>query len=232
MRLLVGLRLLEAVGRVGEISAAILQVVVEEELVELVAEVVVMGDVAPRAGRPVAAPQRLDSARSCPCRAACGRWPPSSQRLAPTTSSSRSRMAAVLDRSAGRPYRPRRCPAAGCGRGRAAPCGRRSGRSAPRRRRGRRSARLPSASMTVSVPRLTTVAEQLADQCHVRSPTAHDAARLRFRSARSSTGRRRRRCRGRAACAPGPRCRLRRRCWRTPGCARGPSIRRPRRATG
>ena len=46
MRLLVGLRLLEAVARVGEIGAAILQVVVEEEVVELVADVVMVGDVA------------------------------------------------------------------------------------------------------------------------------------------------------------------------------------------
>ena len=36
VRLLVGLRLLEAVGGVGEISAAILAVGVEEEIVELV----------------------------------------------------------------------------------------------------------------------------------------------------------------------------------------------------
>ena len=46
MRLLVGLRLLEAVVGVGEVGAAVLLVVVEEEFVELVAEVVMVRDVA------------------------------------------------------------------------------------------------------------------------------------------------------------------------------------------
>ena len=59
VRLLVRLRLLEAVGGVGEVGAAILQVVVEEEAVEVVAEVVMMRDVAPRRARLVAAEQRL-----------------------------------------------------------------------------------------------------------------------------------------------------------------------------
>ena len=47
MRLLVGLGLFEAVGGIGEVGAAVLPVVVEEEVVELVADVVMVGDVAP-----------------------------------------------------------------------------------------------------------------------------------------------------------------------------------------
>src|SRR3546814_1888890 len=43
--LLVGLRLIEAVGRIGEISAAILPVGVEEEIVEPVRQIVMMGNV-------------------------------------------------------------------------------------------------------------------------------------------------------------------------------------------
>src|SRR3546814_11914291 len=47
--LLVGLRLIEAVGRIGEISAAILPVGVEEEIVEPVRQIVMMGNVLLRA---------------------------------------------------------------------------------------------------------------------------------------------------------------------------------------
>src|SRR5215204_3207957 len=57
MRLLVGLRLLQAVVRVGEISAAVLKVVVEEEAIEIVADVVMMGDVLARAPRLIALPE-------------------------------------------------------------------------------------------------------------------------------------------------------------------------------
>ena len=45
MRFLVGLRLLKAVPRIGEIGTAVLLVVVEEEFVELVLEVVMVRDV-------------------------------------------------------------------------------------------------------------------------------------------------------------------------------------------
>ena len=48
MRLLVGLRLIEAVRRIGEIGAAILAVDVEEEVVESIVQIIMMGDVAPR----------------------------------------------------------------------------------------------------------------------------------------------------------------------------------------
>src|SRR3546814_7281381 len=51
--LLVGLRLIEAVGRIGEISAAILPVGVEEEIVEPVRQIVMMGNVLLRAPLPV-----------------------------------------------------------------------------------------------------------------------------------------------------------------------------------
>ena len=59
MRLLVGLRLLQAVLRIGVVGAAILAVVVEEELVQLVLEVIMVGDVALRLGGAVAAEQPL-----------------------------------------------------------------------------------------------------------------------------------------------------------------------------
>ncbi len=59
MRLLVGLGLLQAVLRIGVVGAAILPVVVEEELVQLVLEVIMMGDVALRPGGAVAAEQPL-----------------------------------------------------------------------------------------------------------------------------------------------------------------------------
>ena len=54
MRLFVGLRLLEAVGGIGKVSAAVLLVVVEEEFVEFVAEVVMVRHVATRSRRVVA----------------------------------------------------------------------------------------------------------------------------------------------------------------------------------
>jgi hypothetical protein len=57
--LLVSLGLFQAVGQVHEIGAAILAVTVEEEFVKLVLKVVVMGDVALRAHRLVAAEQPL-----------------------------------------------------------------------------------------------------------------------------------------------------------------------------
>jgi hypothetical protein len=60
MRFLVCLRLLEAVGRIGEVRAAVLHVGIEEDFVELVAEVVMVGDVAPRAARIVAPDRGLD----------------------------------------------------------------------------------------------------------------------------------------------------------------------------
>ena len=53
MRLLVELGLLDAVRRIGEVGAAVLHVRVEEEPVEVVADVVMMDDVALRAGLPV-----------------------------------------------------------------------------------------------------------------------------------------------------------------------------------
>ncbi len=49
MRLLRGLRILKRHGGIGEIGAGILFVGIEEEVVELGREVIVMGDVAPRA---------------------------------------------------------------------------------------------------------------------------------------------------------------------------------------
>ena len=48
MRLLVGLRLFQAVAGIGEIGAAVLQVIVEEERVERIADIVMMRDVAAR----------------------------------------------------------------------------------------------------------------------------------------------------------------------------------------
>jgi hypothetical protein len=51
--LLVELRLLQAVARVGEVGAAVLQVRVEEEPVEIVAEIIMVRDVAARAALPV-----------------------------------------------------------------------------------------------------------------------------------------------------------------------------------
>ena len=62
MRLLVGLRLFQAVGGVGVIGTAILAVGVEEEVVQVVAEVIVVGDVFLRLGGGVAAKQRGDFA--------------------------------------------------------------------------------------------------------------------------------------------------------------------------
>ena len=59
MRLLVRLRLFEAVGGIREIGAAVLHVGIEERLVQLVAQVVVMGDIAARSARVVAADERL-----------------------------------------------------------------------------------------------------------------------------------------------------------------------------
>src|SRR4051794_40426677 len=60
MRLLVGLRPLEAIRRVGEISAAVLTVCVEEGRVELVGEVVMVSDIAPGPFRRVPAEETLD----------------------------------------------------------------------------------------------------------------------------------------------------------------------------
>ena len=48
MRLLVRLRLVEAVGGIGEVSAAVLAIVIEEQGIELVRQVVMMRHVAPR----------------------------------------------------------------------------------------------------------------------------------------------------------------------------------------
>ncbi len=48
MRLLVDLRLFQAVGRIGEIGAAILAVAIEEEIVELGRQIVMVRDVALR----------------------------------------------------------------------------------------------------------------------------------------------------------------------------------------
>src|SRR5688572_4729393 len=45
VRLLVELRLLETVIRVGEVRAAVLQIVVEEEAIKIVADVVMVGDI-------------------------------------------------------------------------------------------------------------------------------------------------------------------------------------------
>ena len=59
MGLLVELRLFDAVRRIGEVAAAILEVGVEEELVEVVADVIVMGDVAQRRRLPVERPQQV-----------------------------------------------------------------------------------------------------------------------------------------------------------------------------
>ena len=57
MRFLVGLGLLQAVLGVGEVGAAILTVIVEEELVQLVLEVIMVGDVALRTRGAVAPEQ-------------------------------------------------------------------------------------------------------------------------------------------------------------------------------
>ena len=106
--------------RVGEIGAAVLQVVVEEELVELVAR-------GRNGGRRCAATRAgllRRNSRFQPLLAladsACGRLPPSSQRLAPVISSSRSR---IVPSSIDQPpvhigFAERR--AAGCGRCRTA----------------------------------------------------------------------------------------------------------------
>ena len=59
MGLLVELRLVDVVRRIGEVAAAILQVGVEEELVEVVADIVVMGDVAQRRRLPVERAQQV-----------------------------------------------------------------------------------------------------------------------------------------------------------------------------
>jgi hypothetical protein len=62
MRLLVGLRLFQAVGGVGVIGATVLAVRVEEEVVQVVAEVIVVGDVFVGLGGGVAAEQCGDLA--------------------------------------------------------------------------------------------------------------------------------------------------------------------------
>ena len=48
MRLLVELGLFKAVFRIGEVGAAVLFVLIEEEFVEIVLEIIMMSDVAPR----------------------------------------------------------------------------------------------------------------------------------------------------------------------------------------
>ena len=90
MRLFVGLRLLQAVGRLGEIGAAVLQVVVEEEAVEVVADVVMVGDICARVAT-LRARQSFFSG-FLPLRSACDpcRPPPSGWRR--STSSIKSRM--------------------------------------------------------------------------------------------------------------------------------------------
>ena len=74
MGLLVELRLLQAILGIGEVSAAVLFVLVEEEFVKLVAEVVMVGDVLARALEvvrvedPCAGSSRPSSTASCgPC---------------------------------------------------------------------------------------------------------------------------------------------------------------------
>ena len=59
MRLLVELGLLDRVGGVGEVAAAVLQVFVEEEPVEVIADVVVVRDIPQRRGPPVERAQRV-----------------------------------------------------------------------------------------------------------------------------------------------------------------------------
>src|SRR5690242_21530792 len=63
MRLLVGLRLFEAVAGVGPVGAAVLFVRVEKEFVELVLQVVMMRDVLPRALEVVGGQEALDRSR-------------------------------------------------------------------------------------------------------------------------------------------------------------------------
>ncbi len=75
MRLLVELGLLEAVLRVGEVGAAVLLVLVEEEFVELVAKVVVVRDVLARALQIVGV-ERLEQAfPALASTASCGPCP-------------------------------------------------------------------------------------------------------------------------------------------------------------
>ena len=112
MRLLVGLRLLEAVAGVGEVSAAILLVVVEEEFVELVLEVVMVGDVAPRA-LGVVAPEEAPRAASCRAISAARPSPFSSHRLDADDQLEQVEDGPVLDDQRARPYRLRRPRAAG-----------------------------------------------------------------------------------------------------------------------
>ena len=99
MGLLVELGLLEAVARIGEIAAAILQVGVEEEPVEVVAEVVMVGDVALRPAR-------------CQLRWASGRAEPAAlpQELAGAAAVLPAAVAGGSIRP-GRGYRPARPPA-------------------------------------------------------------------------------------------------------------------------
>ena len=65
---LVELGLLDRVGEIGEIAAAILEVGVEEEAVEVVADVVMVGDVVARAPAPV----ELARANGGACRPSSG----------------------------------------------------------------------------------------------------------------------------------------------------------------
>ncbi len=57
MRFLVRLGLLEAVGGIGEVGAAILQVVVEKQAIEVVADIIMVSDIAPRGFGVVASKQ-------------------------------------------------------------------------------------------------------------------------------------------------------------------------------
>ena len=62
MRLLVALRLFQAVARVGEVSAAVIAVGVEEQLVQFVVEVIMVRDVLARRSGVVAAEARAELA--------------------------------------------------------------------------------------------------------------------------------------------------------------------------
>ena len=172
MRLLVGLRLLEAVGRIGEVSAAVLQVVVEEERVEVVADVVMVGDVAARLAQPgCAGTATLELAGLALAQSlAARRPPPTAWRRRPVRAdrgSSRPR------RSAGRPCRLRRAR-------------RRGLRTMSKQRlavgeadgdllaaaRSVAFARLPSGSTTVMLPRsAASLSTSRADQRHRNPPS-------------------------------------------------------------